>query len=117
LLEAKNQNKKTLLTFGGACSNHTVATASAGQIFDFQTIGIIRGEELDSQTLNPYLQNAKAIGMQLHFVSRKEYRYKNERKFIENLHQQFGDFYLLPEGGSNRFAVKGTAEILYYTQK
>lgn len=116
LLEAKKQSKKTLLTFGGAYSNHIVATAAAGKMFDFATIGIIRGEELAFQALNPYLQKAQQLGMQLHFVNRQEYRYKNEEKFIESLPQRFGDFYLLPEGGSNRFAVQGTAEILAFLQ-
>lgn len=112
LLEAKNQSQNTLLTFGGAYSNHIVATAAAGEIFGFQTIGIIRGEEI--QELNPYLQKAKDLGMRLHFVSREAYRQKNEENFVENLKNTFGDFYLLPEGGSNALALKGTKEILNF---
>lgn len=113
LLEAQKRKQKTLLTFGGAYSNHIVATAAAGNLFGFKTIGIIRGEELGTlQTRNPYLQKAVQLGMQLHFVSREAYRQKNEDFFIENLQKEFGDFYLLPEGGSNIFALQGTAEIL-----
>lgn len=115
LLEAQNQGQKTLLTFGGAYSNHIVATAAAGKLFNFETIGIIRGDELNqNEKLNPYLQKASELGMKLHFVSREAYRQKNEDFFIENLQKKFGNFYLLPEGGSNSFAVKGTSEILNF---
>ncbi|GAB4130547.1 MAG: pyridoxal-phosphate dependent enzyme [Raineya sp.] len=115
ILEAKKQQKKKLLTFGGAYSNHIVATAAAGNMFDFETIGIIRGEELGGQKkLNPYLQKATALGMHLHFVSREAYRQKKEKIFIEKMQGQFGEFYLLPEGGSNVFALQGTTEILNF---
>ena len=113
ILEAQSQNQQTLLTFGGAYSNHIVATAAAGKLFNFETIGVIRGEELsEKKALNPYLQKATELGMQLHFVSREAYRQKNETDFIANLQTIFGDFYLLPEGGSNALALKGTSEIL-----
>lgn len=107
---AKTENKSILLTFGGAFSNHIYATAAAGKAFDFQTIGVIRGERIEP--LNPTLEFAEANGMQLHFVSRSAYRDKENAAFIENLKTQFGDFYLLPEGGTNDLAVKGCAEIV-----
>ncbi len=113
LLEAKNNKSDTLLTFGGAFSNHIAATASAGKEFGFKTIGIIRGEELfDKVDENPTLAFAKANHMQLHFVSREVFKQKNSEDFIAELKHNFGDFYLLPEGGTNDLAVKGCEEIL-----
>lgn len=107
--EALKQKQSTLLTFGGAYSNHIAATAAAGKEHHLDTIGIIRGEE--SSADNPTLLEAQKKGMQLHFVSREDYRKKNETGFIEELKNKFGDFYLIPEGGSNALAVKGCTEI------
>lgn len=113
LLQAKTENQKTLLTFGGAFSNHIAATAFAGKEQGFKTIGIIRGEELRDKILeNPTLQFAQERGMQFKFVTREAYRHKTEADFIANLKQEFGEFYLIPEGGTNAFAVKGCEEIL-----
>jgi len=113
LLQAKVENKDTLLTFGGAFSNHIAAVAYAGKEQGFKTIGIIRGDELlDKIEENPTLKFAQENGMQFEFVSREEYRLKNEESFIEKLQDKFGDFYLVPEGGTNELAVKGCEEIL-----
>jgi len=98
----------TLLTFGGAYSNHIYATAAAAHELGLKSIGIIRGKE--TLPLNPTLLFAKASGMQLHYISREAYRNKTETSFIQQLHSQFGDFYLIPEGGTNELAVKGCAE-------
>ena len=111
LQEAKHQGKNQLLTFGGAFSNHIAATAAAGKQFGFKTIGIIRGEE--HLPLNPTLQLALENGMQFHYVDRTFYREKKyDVLFLETLKEQYGDFYLVPEGGSNAFAVKGCTEII-----
>ncbi|MHC0446184.1 1-aminocyclopropane-1-carboxylate deaminase/D-cysteine desulfhydrase [Flavobacterium sp. 3-218] len=113
LLQAKAENKRTLLTFGGAFSNHIAAVAYAGKEQDFNTIGIIRGDELlDKIEENPTLKFAQENGMKFEFVSREEYRLKSENSFIEKLKEKFGDFYLVPEGGTNELAVKGCEEIL-----
>lgn len=113
LLQAKLENQQTLLTFGGAFSNHIAAVAFAGKEQGFKTIGIIRGEELSDKIFeNPTLQFAQNCGMQLEFVSREVYRMKTETAFLDNLKQKFGDFYLIPEGGTNQLAVKGCKEIL-----
>ncbi|HET8809618.1 MAG TPA: pyridoxal-phosphate dependent enzyme [Flavobacteriaceae bacterium] len=117
LLEAKKQGKTKLLTFGGAFSNHILATAAAGKEFGFETIGVIRGEELGEnlpKTLagNPTLKFAVSCGMKLFFLTREEYRQKNSEKTITELEQKFGNFYLLPEGGTNELAIKGCEEIL-----
>lgn len=113
LQEAKNQSHHTLLTFGGAFSNHIVAVAGAGKELGFKTIGIIRGDELESKIdANPSLKLAASLGMQLKFVDRLTYRNKKDESFIASLKNEFGSFYLLPEGGTNSLAVKGCEEIL-----
>jgi 1-aminocyclopropane-1-carboxylate deaminase len=108
LEEAKKLGHSRLLTFGGAFSNHIYATAAASNELVFESIGIIRGEE--TLPLNHTLSFAKTMGMTLNFVSRETYRKKAEQKFIDDLHSRFGDFYLIPEGGSNQLALKGCAE-------
>lgn len=110
LQEAERQGHHTLLTFGGAYSNHIAATAAAGREFSFKTIGIIRGEE--HLPLNPTLRFAAACGMQLHYMPRDTYRHKNEPKTLQELQQKHGQTYLLPEGGTNLLAVKGCTEIV-----
>lgn len=110
LLEAKNKNHSTLLTFGGAYSNHIYAVAAAGKRFGFNTIGIIRGEE--HLPLNPTLSFAKTCGMNLIYMERETYRRKNTPGIINQLKKQYGDFYLIPEGGTNTLAVKGCTDIV-----
>jgi len=111
LAEAKKYNK--ILTYGGAFSNHIVAVAAAGKEYGFQTIGIIRGEELVSQIAdNPSLQFAQECGMQLEFISREQYRHKNEIAALEYWQKKYGEVYVLPEGGTNQLAVKGCEEII-----
>ncbi len=117
LEEAKNKGFDTLLTFGGAYSNHIVATAAAGNEFGFKTIGIIRGDELavdypNSIADNPSLVFAKEQGMQFKFVDRTSYRLKEMPAFIKALEEEFGSFYLVPQGGTNELAVRGCEEIL-----
>ncbi|WP_405573183.1 1-aminocyclopropane-1-carboxylate deaminase/D-cysteine desulfhydrase [Winogradskyella sp. Asnod2-B02-A] len=111
--KAQATNAPALLTFGGAYSNHIAAVAYAGKAYGIDTIGVIRGEELGlKEDLNPTLRFAKEHGMHLEFVSREDYRKKTDVDFIARLRQIFGDFYLLPEGGTNALAVKGCEEIL-----
>lgn len=113
LIEAKKQNHRTLLTFGGAYSNHIAAVAFAGKENGFKTIGVIRGDELESKIhQNPTLNFCQDNGMKFVFVSREQYRLKSTEDFINNLKNDFDDFYLIPEGGTNDFAVKGCEEIL-----
>ena len=113
LLQAKAENQSALLTFGGAYSNHIAAVAYAGKENGFQTIGIIRGDELaDKIESNPTLNFAQECGMQFEFVSRETYRLKTEESFLEQLQQKYGAFYLIPEGGTNAFAIQGCEEIL-----
>jgi len=108
--EAQIQGKKTLLTFGGAYSNHIYAVSAVGYVFKFNTIGIIRGEE--HLPLNPTLSFAQENGMKLYYLDREKYRKKNSLEILDELKKDFGDFYLLPEGGTNQLAVKGCSEII-----
>jgi 1-aminocyclopropane-1-carboxylate deaminase len=108
LEEAKRLDKKTLLTFGGAYSNHIYAVAAAAEECKFKSIGIIRGEEI--RPLNPTLRFATEHGMLLQYISREDYRKKNDADYIRRLHGTFGDFYTIPEGGTNILALKGCSE-------
>lgn len=94
-----------LLTFGGAYSNHLYATAAAAHELGFQSIGIVRGEEV--LPLNATLAFCKSKGMRLKFISREEYRIKNTEAYTQSLKDEFGAFYLIPEGGTNAMAIKG----------
>jgi len=98
----------TIVTFGGAFSNHIYATAAAAREIGLHSIGIIRGEE--TLPLNPTLDFAVRQGMKIHYLSRVAYRQRSSPEFTDHLHRQFGEFFLIPEGGSNLLAVKGCAE-------
>jgi 1-aminocyclopropane-1-carboxylate deaminase/D-cysteine desulfhydrase-like pyridoxal-dependent ACC family enzyme len=112
ILEAQKQGLTRILTFGGAYSNHIAATAYAAHLFGLKSVGIIRGEELATQPLNSTLANAQKLGMQLHFVSRNEYRLRNDGNYLQQLHNQFSETFIIPEGGTNDLAVQGCQEIL-----
>ncbi|AFY36094.1 1-aminocyclopropane-1-carboxylate deaminase/D-cysteine desulfhydrase [Calothrix sp. PCC 7507] len=110
LLEAKQQNITTLLTFGGAYSNHIYATAAAGNLFGFRTIGVIRGEE--RLPLNPTLSFAVQQGMQLVYIDRETYRQRHTTALQADLQQRFGEVLIVPEGGNNLNGVRGCTEII-----
>ncbi|MGB5318478.1 MAG: pyridoxal-phosphate dependent enzyme [Eudoraea sp.] len=109
----KRSKENTILTFGGAYSNHIAATAYAGKLHGIRTIGVIRGDELkEIWQDNPTLLNASRNGMEFAFVSREDYRVDKRSGLLKRLREEFGDFFLLPEGGTNVLAVKGCEEIL-----
>lgn len=112
LLEADRLGVKTLLTFGGAYSNHLYATAAAGRVFGFKTIGIVRGDELADKPLNPTLTFCREQGMMLHFVDRATYQRVNDPDYLLDLQVRYGPCYILPEGGTNPLAIQGTAELM-----
>lgn len=113
VLEAQKTDKKTLLTFGGAYSNHIAAVAAMGNYCGLDTVGIIRGDELvNSWQENPTLQLASKNGMQFEFVSREQYRKKESAEFLEPLNQKYHSPFIIPEGGTNELAIKGCEEIL-----
>ena len=106
----KQNGYQSILTFGGAFSNHLAAVAIAGHQCGLQTHGIVRGEELETQTLNPTLQYCKHKGMALHFVSRTLYR--NKKQALASVIIDDKNPYVIPKGGTNALAVNGCAEIL-----
>jgi 1-aminocyclopropane-1-carboxylate deaminase/D-cysteine desulfhydrase-like pyridoxal-dependent ACC family enzyme len=114
LEEALKQNHRQVLTFGGAYSNHIYATAAAAKLAGLQSIGIIRGEVSDEK--NPTLRSAKDAGMVLKGISRELYRDKTNPEYLGQLRQELGEFYLIPEGGTNALAIQGTTEILSNSQ-
>jgi 1-aminocyclopropane-1-carboxylate deaminase len=109
LRAARDEGHGVLLTFGGAYSNHIRATAAAGYHYGFATVGVIRGEEC--WPLNPVLASASGYGMRLEYLDRAAYRDKSDPALVTSLRRRFGDFWLLPEGGSNGLAALGCAEI------
>ncbi|MCC5638492.1 pyridoxal-phosphate dependent enzyme [Nostoc sp. CHAB 5844] len=113
LLEAKKMNFNTLLTFGGAYSNHIFATAAAGKLFGFHTIGVIRGEERLPQ--NPTLSFAVQQSMQLVYCDRTSYKQRNTPELHAQLREHYGEIFIIPEGGSNLNGVRGCTEILKET--
>ena len=113
LLQAKAEKSPLLITFGGAYSNHIAATAYAAQSIGIPCIGIIRGEELQGAiNSNPTLSFAQQHQMQFKFISRSDYRLKDTPEFLAQLKGEYGDFYLVPEGGTNALAIQGCNEIL-----
>lgn len=109
LAAAKEQRHSRLLTFGGAYSNHIAATAAAGHLFGFETVGVVRGEAHEPP--NDVLAFATSRGMELTYLDRGTYRRKMDEDVLARLRAEFGDFYLLPEGGSNALAAQGCAEL------
>jgi len=106
---------KPVLTFGGAYSNHLVATAVACKASNLKSIGIVRGEA--AIPANPSLAIALQHDMTLKYVSRDLFKKKNSKSFINNLEKEFGEFFLIPEGGTNQLAVKGVSEMLTLKEK
>jgi 1-aminocyclopropane-1-carboxylate deaminase/D-cysteine desulfhydrase-like pyridoxal-dependent ACC family enzyme len=110
LLEVTEKNIERLLTFGGAYSNHISSFSFACKLFGFDGIVVIRGEEYPE--LNPTLEFVVNNGVKIHYVSRKMYRNKYDENFLNELKNHYGDFFLIPEGGSNQLAVEGCSEIV-----
>lgn len=117
--EAQKLNKHTLLTFGGAYSNHIASTAAMAKYLNLNSIGIIRGEELKHhpEKWSHTLLKAHQQGMQLEFLNRYDYRLKAQDSFLERLQMQYPDAFIIPEGGSNHYAVDGFQEFMQETNQ
>jgi len=109
LKHAKERGFKTVLSFGGAYSNHIHALSAASGLFQLQSIGVIRG---GCDGGNPTLRDAKAHGMQLHFASREEYAKRCNKLYWQQLQDIFGGCHIIPEGGNNIQGVLGSREIM-----
>lgn len=114
LIQAQQQNCRSLITFGGAFSNHLLAVAFAAKQHGFKSVGVVRGDELKNhpQKWSKTLNQAAKYGMQLHFISRSEYRKKQHSETFQKILSNTEQAYLLPEGGSNPLAVQGMAEMV-----
>ncbi|ABM04733.1 Pyridoxal-5'-phosphate-dependent enzyme, beta subunit [Psychromonas ingrahamii 37] len=115
LLEARRQQVDHIISFGGAYSNHIHALAAAGFYFGFKTTAIIRGESWYAN--NPTLKQALAWGMELQFVTRQEYKQRAEPAYLQSLQSAYPNAFIVPEGGSNRFALRGVIEALQEIQQ
>lgn len=112
--KAQQQKSKGILTFGGAFSNHLIATAKACQLHGLKSVGTVRGEELTKDSNNT-LKMCAEFGMNLQFVSRSDYKKRNENDYIYQLRDQFSQYYIVPEGGANYYGAIGCQEILQET--
>ena len=113
-IKAKELGFRKVLTFGGAFSNHIAATSVAARLNGFESLGFIRGEEIESIINdNPTLAFAQEQGMIFNFVSREEYREKDSIIYLKKLKEKYPDYYIIPEGGTNEEAIKGCEEILH----
>ena len=109
LLAAQQQQKNTLISFGGLHSNHLHALAAAGQRFGFSTVGIVRGYE--AQDLSPTLLDAKQFGMQLIFVGHEEYKRRYDLSYQNKWLSQFPKAWLIPEGAADKYGLQGTVDL------
>lgn len=107
LARARREGHDTLLTFGGAYSNHLRAAAAAGREAGLRTVGIVRGDELHGRELNPVLAEAAADGMELEFISRAAWRARMEPEALAGFQRRHGRALVVPEGGSNAEGVRG----------
>lgn len=112
---ARLTGHNTVLSFGGAWSNHIHALAEAGRRFGFKTFGVIRGD--DGMPLTQTLTFAQHCGMTLLRVSREDYRRRDTPEFIDGLRHTHGDFYLIPEGGANLLGVTGCRKLAPLIQR
>ncbi|MCB0478372.1 MAG: pyridoxal-phosphate dependent enzyme [Crocinitomicaceae bacterium] len=106
--KAQQLGKSSILTFGGAHSNHLIATAEACSLAGLKSIGIVRGDEMETETLS----NCRKRGMELHFVSREEYSMHDSKEYLNHYYEQFDYPYIIPQGGDNYYGTLGCTEIL-----
>ena len=107
---AINNSKKCVLTFGGAYSNHLLATAVIANKYKLKSIGLVRGEK--KQNLNPILRLVQHYGMHIDYIPRSYYKMIDDKNIINDLKNIYGNFYLIPQGGTNNLGVIGAQEIL-----
>lgn len=110
LEEAAQSSHKTILSFGGAYSNHLAATAFACRALQLKSIGIVRGEQ--PAHLSPTLQQCMNDGMQLKFITRQQFAEKENGAFTSSLQNEFGDCVIVPEGGYHPSGANGAALIM-----
>jgi 1-aminocyclopropane-1-carboxylate deaminase len=108
--QAIHLHSEGIFTFGGAYSNHLVATAAACKEFGLKSIGFVRGEELNADS-NDTLKRCAELGMELQFLSREMYFLNDDKMFVDELKLENPRFYAVPEGGGNYYGIVGCQEI------
>ena len=106
---AKANGINQLISFGGAYSNHIHALAMMANEYEFESVGIIRGEQ--EYANNPTLTAVRKAGMKLEFITRKEYKVRNDEKYLANLQKRYPHALIIPEGGSSQLAISGCSEL------
>ncbi len=109
--QALANKNSSIVTFGGAFSNHLVATAAACKLIGIRCVGIVRGEELNSNS-NETLKRCTEYGMELKFVSRSEYALRNDSLYLKDIHLEFENSFVVPEGGANFYGMIGCQDII-----
>ena len=105
----------TIITFGGAYSNHILATSIFSKENNLKSVGFIRGEE--TLPLNSTLTDAVKNGMEIIYLSRKNYRKINDEEYLNQLRIKYKKSYIIPEGGTNSLAIRGTESIIKSDEK
>lgn len=108
LLRAQSNGFKGIATFGGAFSNHLLATAAACKAQGLKSLGFVRTDRLDSE--NPTLQRCRRFGMSLKALSRADYCCRHDPPWLAELEQRYPGWYWVPEGGTSPLGVKGLRE-------
>ena len=111
ILKCADRKHEGILTFGGAYSNHLLATAYACSVLGLKSVGIVRGDELNEKS-NKTLERCHSLGMKLVFVSREEYNLRKEKFYKDELAGDYSNFWMVPEGGANYYGVLGCQELL-----
>jgi 1-aminocyclopropane-1-carboxylate deaminase len=111
LLQVKHLGKTGVLTFGGAYSNHLLATAHVCHSHGLQSMAIVRGDELNEKS-NDILRQCAEWGMKFRFVSREEYHLKDDFEYKNELKDEFRSHYIIPEGGKSYLGIIGCQEIV-----
>ncbi|HIO92342.1 MAG TPA: pyridoxal-phosphate dependent enzyme [Leucothrix mucor] len=111
----QQQSYPQALSFGGAFSNHIHALALYTQSLGIDSIGIIRGEE--KYASNPTLSAARQAGMTLVFVDRSTYRRRHNEDYLQDLQSKYPKAFIIPEGGSNKFALQGCRILMQQINK
>ena len=109
--QALANKNNSIVTFGGAFSNHLLATAAACKLIGIRCVGIVRGEELNSNS-NETLKRCTEYGMELKFVSRSEYALRNDSLYLKDIHLEFENSFVVPEGGANFYGMIGCQDII-----
>jgi 1-aminocyclopropane-1-carboxylate deaminase len=109
--QAKALSKKGVLSFGGAYSNHLLALAAACREEGMRSMGLVRGDELNSES-NVMLQRCADLGMELKFLSREEYGIRDDWDYLNELKSEFSELYIVPEGGKNFYGIIGCQDII-----